>query len=218
MREKKEIDKILCILKEESEKWESPVEEFIKNSGENDFQVLISTVLSSRTKDETTSRVSKRLFRLIKTPDDVIRNSDKLAVMIYPVGFYRTKAKRILEIAKILKEKYNNRIPATMEELISLPGVGRKTANIVLNRCFGQKTIAVDTHVHRISNRLGFVTTKKPSETESELRKVIDKRWWKEYNRIMVAFGQKICHPVSPFCSKCPVEAFCPKMNVKISR
>ena len=214
-KKKTDVEKILLILMKESQKWDSPVKKFIKNSGENNFQILISTLLSSRTKDETTSMVSKELFKVIKTPDDVILNSSKIEGMIYPVGFYRTKAKRIIEIAKILKENYNSIVPENLEDLLKLPGVGRKTANIILNRCFGKQVIAVDTHVHRISNRLGLVKTETPFETENALKEVLPVKWWRRYNEILVAFGQKICHPLSPLCSICPVEIHCPKVNVK---
>ncbi len=218
MKEIDKIERVLSILFRESNKWNSPVKNFIQNSGENNFQILISTILSSRTKDETTSAVSRRLFSIIKTPEDALLNSDKLEELIYPVGFYRTKARRIVEIAKILKERYNCKVPENINDLLDLPGVGRKTANIVLNRCFGKKVISVDTHVHRISNRLGFVNTKTPYETEIELKKILPEKWWKNYNEIIVAFGQKICTPLSPFCSLCPVEMYCPKINVKRKR
>ncbi len=212
------IEKILEILEEESKKWDSPVKEFIKVSGKNNFQVLVATFLSTRTKDETTIEVVKKLFKIVKTPLDVIQNKDKIEKLIFPVGFYKTKAKRLLEIAEILEKKYNGKVPDKLEDLIALPGIGRKIANLILNRCFGQNLISVDTHVHRISNRLGILKTKNPLETEKRLMEIVDKKWWKKYNEILVAFGQKICKPVSPECSICPVRELCPKIGVIKSR
>ncbi len=209
------IEKILKILEEEYVKWDSPVKEFINISKENNFQILVATFLSSRTKDETTIKVIKKLFTLIKTPDDIINNSEKIESLIYPVGFYKVKAKRLIKIAKILKENYNSRVPDNLKELLTLPGIGRKTANIILYRCYGVPVISVDTHVHRISNRLGFVNTRLPKETEMELTNILDKKWWGKYNEILVAFGQSICKPILPKCSMCPVESFCPKIGVK---
>ena len=211
----KNIEIILSILEKEYKNWDSPVKDFIKNSGENNFQVLISTLLSSRTKDEITSKVTKKLFKLIKTPDDILTNKDKIEELIHPVGFYRTKAKRLIEIAKIIKENYNGIVPSTQEELLSLPGVGIKTANIILYRCFGKRVISVDTHVHRISNRLGFVMTKNPEDTQEELEKILPLEWWGKYNTILVALGQKICKPIKPICQQCPVEKYCPKINIR---
>lgn len=209
------IEKILKILEKEYKNWNSPVKEFIDISKKNNFQILVATFLSSRTKDETTIKVVKKLFEFIETPEDVLKNADKIEGLIYPVGFYRTKAKRLIEIAKILKEKYNSKVPDNINELLKLPGIGRKIANIILYRCYGAKVISVDTHVHRISNRLGFVKTKYPDETEIELSRILDKKWWGRYNEILVAFGQSICKPVLPKCSICPVEKYCPKIGVK---
>ncbi|MEJ5283893.1 MAG: endonuclease III domain-containing protein [Brevinematia bacterium] len=209
------IEKILKILEKEYKNWNSPVKEFIDISKKNNFQILVATFLSSRTKDETTIKVVKKFFKLIETPEDVLKLADKIEDLIYPVGFYRTKAKRLIEIAKILKEKYNSKVPDNINELLKLPGIGRKIANIILYRCYGVKVISVDTHVHRISNRLGFVKTKYPEETEIELSKILWEEWWGKYNEILVAFGQAICKPVSPKCSICPVEKYCPKIGVK---
>ncbi|MCX7821046.1 MAG: endonuclease III [Brevinematales bacterium] len=209
------IEEIIKILDKESVNWNSPVKEFVKISEKNNFQILVATFLSSRTKDETTIKVLKNLFEFIKTPEDVIKYAHKIERLIYPVGFYKTKAKRLLEIAKILKENYNSKVPDNIKDLISLPGVGRKIANIILYRCYSIPVISVDTHVHRISNRLGFVKTKNPYETEKELEKILDKKWWGRYNEILVAFGQVICKPISPKCDICPVEQLCPKLGVK---
>ncbi|PMP92031.1 MAG: endonuclease III, partial [Desulfurella sp.] len=142
----------------------------------------------------------------------------QIAKLIYPVGFYNVKAKNILEICKILVEKYDSKVPDSIEDLLSLPNVGRKTANLVLSKGFNIPAICVDIHVHRISNRLGIVKTKTPVQTEFELMKVLPKKYWIEYNDLLVPFGQNICTPISPFCSKCKLSFICPKIGVKSSR
>ncbi len=174
------------------------------------FHVLIATIISQRTKDEVTYTVAERLFE--KYPDArSMMNApvDEIARLIYPAGFYRQKAVKIKDVSRILVEKYGGRVPDTLDELLSLPGVGRKTANIVLSRCFGQDVIAVDVHVHRISNRLGWVNTKTPEETERALMKVLPKKYWIDINELLVMFGRTICRPTSPKCEKCPVSGCC---------
>ncbi len=174
------------------------------------FRVLIATVISQRTKDEVTYEVAERLFEKYPTPKD-LKNADEddIARLIYPAGFYKQKAKKIKEIARIIDEKYNGKVPDKMEDLLKLPGVGRKTANIVLSRCFDQDVIAVDTHVHRISNRLGWVHTKTPEETEIALMNVLPKRYWRDINELLVMFGRTICRPVAPKCEECPIKNYC---------
>jgi endonuclease-3 len=179
-----------------------------QNNGINDingksFKVLISTVLSARTKDETTEEVSKRLFKRVKNINDLLSvKQEELEELIYPVGFYKTKAKHLKELAKIVKNEYNGKIPNKLEDLIKLPGVGRKTANLVITLAFDDYGICVDTHVHRICNRWEFVNTETPEETEMELRKKLPKEYWKTINNLLVVFGREICSPI-PKCDKC---------------
>ena len=179
------------------------------------FRILISTLLSLRTKDQTTIEASKRLFALAETPHDMRKlKSKQIEKLIYPVGFYRTKAKRIVEICKIFGKKYGDRTPDSIDELLTLKGVGRKTANLVVTLGYGKPGICVDTHVHRISNRLGIVKTKTPHETEFALRKILPQKYWICYNDILVGFGQNLCKPISPHCSICPILKLCPRLGV----
>jgi endonuclease-3 len=183
------------------------------------FRVLISCVLSLRTKDETTAAASKRLFALASTPDAMLRLSGKkIARTIFPVGFYNTKARNIRAICRRLLGEHEGRVPDEMDKLLALPGVGRKTANLVLTMGYGKPGICVDTHVHRISNRWGWVRTKTPEQTEAALRALLPHRYWIEFNNWLVAFGQNCCTPLSPHCSECPVEGDCPKAGVTRQR
>ncbi|MEL9998536.1 MAG: endonuclease III [Thermoplasmata archaeon] len=179
------------------------------------WKVLLATVLSQRTKDEITEIVSKRLFEKYSDLES-LSNADPVDLenLLKPIGFYREKAKRIKEIARLLLEKYDGKVPSERDLLIQLPGVGQKTANIVLSVCFDKKYIAVDTHVHRISNRLGWVNTKRPEDTEKELMKILDKKYWNMINSLFVEFGKKICRPVKPKCKECPVNDLCPSANL----
>ena len=208
--------KVLDILEKEFPKWNAPVVSLMaKREHRTPFQILISTIISLRTKDEVTAEASERLFKLADNPYDMLKLSEEeIAKAIYPAGFYRNKAKTIKKISRILVEKYNGQVPDSLEELLKLPGVGRKTANIVLALSFNKPAICVDVHVHRITNRLGFVKTKTPEETEQELMKKVPKKYWNKINDLLVAFGQTICKPVSPFCSKCPVSQYCEKVGV----
>ena len=174
------------------------------------FKVLIATVISQRTKDEVTYTVAEKLFKKYPTPK-TLKNAqvEEIAHLIYPAGFYKQKARKIKEIAKIIDENYSGRVPDNLEELLKLPGVGRKTANIVLSRCYDKDVIAVDTHVHRISNRLGWVSTKTPEETEKALMKILPKKYWRDINELLVMFGRTICKPVGPKCDVCPVRHYC---------
>ncbi len=189
------------------------------NNNHDPYYVLVSCIMSLRTKDEVTFPLAKALFKKVKTPKQMLKLSEEqLQKLIYPVGFYKRKAKTILTISKILLEKYNSKVPKTMEELLELPGVGRKTANIVLAHGYKIPALPVDTHVHRISNRLGLVKTKTPEETEKELKKILPKKYWLEINELLVKHGQNICNPISPWCSKCSINKYCKKINVTKSR
>lgn len=213
------IHKFISILENEYKKWNSPVITFISIKGASPYEILISTLLSLRTKDEVTIEATKKLFSKAKTPDEMLRLDKKeIEQLIYPVGFYPTKAGRIIEISKILIEKYSGKVPDSMDDLLELPGVGRKTANLVLAEGYKIPAICVDTHVHRISNRIGYVHTKNPEQTESELRKKLPEKYWIIYNEILVAFGQTICRPISPHCSKCPVTQYCRQIGVDKKR
>ncbi len=207
--------KVLQILEKEYPKWNAPVVTLLAHHTKDPYKVLISTIISLRTKDEVTAKASERLFKLADNPYDMVKLSEEeIAKAIYPAGFYKNKAKTILEVSKTLIEKYNGKVPDKLEELLKLKGVGRKTANLVLSLGFNKPAICVDIHVHRICNRLGFVKTKTPEETEFELMKKVPKKYWSKINDLLVAFGQTICKPVSPLCSKCPVEKYCEKVGV----
>ena len=177
------------------------------------FFVLISTVMSHRTRDDVTYPAAKKLFKRFSTPEEmVIADISEIEALIKDVGFYRVKAGRIKEISRILLEKYNGRVPDDMEALLELPGVGRKTANCVLAHAFLKDALAVDTHVHRISNRLGLVETKAPEETEMELKKIFPQKYWRHINLLLVKLGQNICRPISPRCKICTLNDMCPKI------
>ena len=186
---------------------------------EDPFSVLISTIISLRTKDEVTLSASRRLFALANDPFTMLKLSDEeIEKAIYPAGFYKRKAKQIKAISEELCKKYNGRVPSSQEELLALPGVGIKTANLTLNLGFNIKAICVDCHVHQIANRMGWIRTKTPEESVSALEKVMSSRFWIPLNELLVAYGQTICTPISPFCSKCPESKACPKVGVEKSR
>jgi endonuclease III len=183
------------------------------------FLVLIGCLLSLRTKDETTDVAMERLMERVRTPHDLIKvPTADLEKIIYPVGFYRNKARLIKEVAQTIIEKYHDQVPDAIEELITIRGIGRKTANIVVTEGFGKAGIAVDTHVHRISNRMGAVKTRKPDETEQALRQVLPLEYWRTYNPLLVTHGRRTCAPLSPFCSRCPISDLCEKVGVTKSR
>lgn len=183
------------------------------------FRVLIACLLSLRTKDETTGPAAERLFALADTPAVMLRlSASRIERAIFPVGFYRTKARVILGVCRDLLEHFGSRVPDTIDELLTLKGVGRKTANLVVTVGFGKPGICVDIHVHRISNRLGYVRTRAPEETEVALRARLPRRYWIGYNDLLVSFGQNVCAPVSPKCSICPVRGLCPRVGVTRSR
>jgi len=193
--------------------------EIVQEFGRDPFLVLVSCILSLRTKDTVSLPASQRLFKRAKTPQDLLKISlNELAAIIYPVGFYKNKAKNLHEISRDLLARFNGQVPSTETDLLSFKGIGRKTANLVLGEGFGIPAICVDTHVHRISNRLGLVVTTTPEETEFALKKILPKDSWTEFNRLLVMWGQNICVPISPFCSKCAVFDQCKRVGVTRSR
>ncbi len=214
-----QIHEVIRRLRVASGEWKPPAVSQIKQRTDDPFQILISCLLSLRTKDEVTGPASARLFARARTPQQLLSLPlEKIRKLIYPVGFYRTKAKRIHQICQHLIGRFRAKVPDTLEELLTLPGVGRKTANLVVTVGFGKPGICVDTHVHRISNRLGYVRTKTPEKTEEALRAKLPRRYWISYNDLLVSFGQTLCHPTSPWCSRCPVERYCAKVGVIRSR
>lgn len=193
----------------------APVAHLDKCRIDNPFETLVATILSSRTLDRTTAAACKKLFSVARKPDDLKRIPlAKLEKLIYPVGFYRVKARQLKALPAALNNLFGGRIPNTAEELMRLPGVGRKTANLVAASAFDRDEICVDVHVHRISNRLGLVHTKKPLETEMALQGIIPKKYWRELNHLLVAFGQTVCRPVRPKCNECPIRQYCRRVNV----
>lgn len=179
------------------------------------FKILVTTLLSARTKDQITSEVVIRLFKKINSHNELRKYSlEELEKLIYPVGFFRNKAKYLQQLPDILDEKFNGKIPETIDELIKLPGVGRKTANLVRAIAFKKPAICVDIHVHRISNRIGYVQTKTPFETEMVLREKLPKEYWINFNSYLVAFGQNHCTPRNPRCSTCPIWEQCKRVEV----
>lgn len=204
------ISKVIEILKKRIRNFKSPIVTEIAVQTRDPFKVLISCLLSLRTKDAVTEKASERLFRIAENPEKLSNLSlEQIEKAIYPVGFYKTKAKRIKEISKIIKEKYASIVPDNFEELLKLKGVGRKTANIVMVYGFGKEGLPIDTHCHRIPNRLGWIKTKTPEQTEKALRKLIPKKYWFDFNDLFVQFGQNICKPVKPLCNICPVKKYC---------
>lgn len=195
---------ITIILKKLKELYPEKIEQ------RDPYKVLIETILSQRTKDENTKKASKKLFSKYDTIEKIANAQEKdLEKLIRCVGFYRVKAKRIKKISKILINKYDGKVPKNLKELLKLPGVGRKTANCVLVYGFNEDAIPVDTHVHRVANRIGLVNTKTPEETEKTLRKIIPRDYWKEVNKLFVEFGKNICKPTNPKHEKCPIKKFC---------
>ena len=183
------------------------------------YKVLIACLLSLRARDENTEKVSTKLFKVADTPQKMIKIPiPKLEKIIYSSGHYKKKARAINHVSKVILEKHKGKVPDEKEELLKIKGIGPKTANIVLAFAYGQDVLPIDTHCHRIPNRLGWLKTKTPEQTEKELEKILPKKYWNEFNAIFVLFGQTICQPISPKCSECPVKKFCPRINVTRSR
>ena len=214
-----QINIVIKILKKELEVGTMPIVSHLAEDQRDPFVILISTLLSLRTKDEVTAVATERLFELASTPEEMLQVPlDKIAKVIYPVGFYRVKARTIHHACRELIKRFVSRVPDDIDDLLSIKGVGRKTANLVVALAYGKDAICVDTHVHRISNRLGYVKTKTPDETEIALRKKLPHRHWIIYNTILVAFGRQTCKPVSPLCSQCPVNKYCGRIGITLSR
>ncbi|MBI3996305.1 MAG: endonuclease III [Candidatus Omnitrophica bacterium] len=206
------IASVIRVLERTVRQWDEPV---VGRYKADPFTTLISCLLSLRTKDATTHAASERLFRLARTPQQLLaRSLPTIERAIYPVGFYKTKARTLHTVCRTLLERFGGRVPATLEDLLTIKGVGRKTANLVITLAFKQDGICVDTHVHRISNRWGYVRTATPEQTERALRARLPRRYWQRYNDLLVSFGQHLCHPTSPWCSRCPLARWCAKRGV----
>jgi endonuclease-3 len=212
------IHEVIRILCEEVASLREPAVTQVSHQ-RDPFKVLISCIISLRTKDEVTRESSMRLFEAADSPDKMSGLTEKkIEKLIYPAGFYRVKAKNIREISRRIANEYHGRVPDEIDELLKLPGVGRKTANLVVSMGFGKPGICVDTHVHRISNRLGYVWTKTPKETEFALRGKLPPQYWMDVNDLLVTYGQHICTPISPYCSTCRLAPYCDRMGVGKSR
>jgi endonuclease-3 len=215
-----QIHPAIRIVKREIRRWQEPVVGVIAREFDRDpFLILVSCLLSLRTKDKATREASARLFALAQTPATMLKLPlRKIERTIYPVGFYRTKARSIHRICRRLLDEYGGRVPDSIDELLTLPGVGRKTANLVVTVGYGKPGICVDIHVHRITNRWGYINTNTPDETEAALRKKLPKRYWITFNDLLVPYGQNLCQPVSPFCSRCKLMELCDRVGVTRSR
>ncbi len=206
-----DIDKIVSLLKDAKQ----PQSEFVKlmDSFKNPYLVLIACILSLRTNDKTTYPATLRMLELAKTPDEMKNVSvEDLSKAIYPVGFYENKAKQIIELSKTIDEELGGQVPDEIEDLIKFKGVGRKTANLVLSLGFNKPAICVDVHVHRIFNRLGYIKTKTPEETEFALREKLPQKYWIDINTLLVTHGQNVCKPIKPKCLECPIAGYCAKI------
>ncbi|MFW6221913.1 MAG: endonuclease III domain-containing protein [Fibrobacterota bacterium] len=211
-----DISAVYKILKKEFEQHHTPVVDLIQAQTKDPFKVLVATILSARTKDSTTAEAVGRLFVAVSTPKDLLSiSTEKLENLIYPVGFYKNKARFLKQLPIALQNLFGGRIPHTVEELIKLPGVGRKTANLVVAVGFNKHAICVDVHVHRITNRLGYINTRIPLETEMRLREKLPRKYWISFNSYLVSFGQNTCTPINPHCDTCPIYEHCARVDVK---
>jgi endonuclease III len=210
------IDKIYAELKDQFQKFKTPVVELVEAQTKDPFKILVATILSARTKDETTSEVVDFLFKVIEKPEDINKFTvEEIEEMIYPVGFFRNKAKHLKQLPVVLKSEFKNIIPDEIDDLIKLPGVGRKTANLVRAVAFRKPAICVDIHVHRISNRFGYIRTNTPFESEMTLREKLPEKYWINYNSFLVAYGQNHCTPRNPKCNSCPIYEECERVDVQ---
>lgn len=213
------IHPVIKILRKEIRKWKVPIVGLVAEETRDPYQVLISCLLSLRTKDSATAAASEKLFKIATRPEEMVRiPALKIEKLIFPVGFYRNKARTIRGISRDLIERFGGRVPDDLDELLTLKGVGRKTANLVITLGFKKPGICVDIHVHRISNRLGYVRTKNPEDSEWALREKLPRKYWITYNDLLVTFGQNLCKPVSPHCSKCAISEYCDRVGVERSR
>jgi len=213
------IDQVIKTLRQAVTTFSEPSVTLVGRRWSSPFHVLISCLLSLRTRDETTLPASLRLFRAAETPEELLKLPlRRIEKLIYPVGFYRTKARTLHAVAGDLIKRFGGRVPDSIDELLTLKGVGRKTANLVMTEGFHRPAICVDTHVHRISNRFGYVRTRTPNETEGALRKKLPKEYWIDYNALLVTWGQNVCKPISPLCSGCVVNKVCRRAGVTLSR
>lgn len=213
----KKVIRILKILSRWSKQYRRPTVR--RTSRQGAFKTLITCLLSLRTQDKNTEKTSEALFKVADTPQKILKIPQrKLEKIIFSSGYYKNKARTIRHVSKEILKKYNGKVPSTRDKLLEIKGIGPKTANIVLCFAYKQNFIPVDTHVHVISNRLGWVNTKTAEKTEPELEKVVPKRYWQELNTIFVLFGQKTCLTISPLCSKCPIQRLCPRISVKRNR
>ena len=213
------IAEVIRLLRRTRRRWNPTALAVVADETGDPFRVLIACILSLRTQDTTTGPAAARLFALADGPAAMLRLSPRqIERAIYPVGFYRTKSRAILGICRDLLERFGGRVPDDLDALLTLGGVGRKTANLVVTVGYGKPGICVDTHVHRISNRLGYVKTRTPAETETALRAKLPRRYWIGYNDLLVSFGQNVCTPISPHCSECPVRHLCRRTGVTSSR
>jgi len=211
-----DIPQVFRILGEEYLKHRAPVAELMKARTNDPFHILVATILSSRTRDETTAKVCEKLFAKMKKPADLAKLSVReLERIINPIGFFHTKAKMLNRLVPVLNEQFNGKIPADIEKLCELPGVGRKTANLVVAVAFNKPAICVDVHVHRICNRLGLLKTASPFETEMKLREILPVKYWIKWNGYLVSYGQTLCKPVNPACGRCRISKWCDRVGVK---
>ena len=214
-----DIHTAIRTLREEYRSWKTPAVTIVAQCDRSPFKVLVSCIISLRTRDEVTALASKRLFERAGTPESMQSVPvDEVAELIYPAGFYRTKALQIVDISKRLISEYGGAVPDEIDQLLTFKGVGRKTANLVVTLGFGKPGICVDTHVHRICNRWGYVSTRTPDDSEAALRKNLPAEYWLEINDLLVAFGQNQCHPLSPRCSDCRLAGLCARVGVGSSR
>ena len=220
MDQKERISKTIDILKKYfNYKKRTTLNRLRKKRKPNAFKILISCLISLRTQDKNTEKVTKELFKHVKKPEDIIKMPTKrLEKLIYSSGHYKKKARILKHVSKVLIKKYKGKVPNTKQDLIAIKGIGPKTANIVLAFAYKKKVLPIDAHCHRIPNRLGWLKTKTPEQTEKALEKILPKRYWLDFNALFVLFGKEICKPISPLCSICPVRKYCKRVGVKRSR
>lgn len=210
-----DIDAVMQELGNHFDTVQTPIVDLIQAQTKDPFKVLVATILSARTKDETTSKVVTELFSVVKAPEDLLKiDAIELDKIIYRVGFHREKTKHLKLLPQVLNEKFGGEIPSEIDDLVQLPGVGRKTANLVRTIAFGLPAICVDVHVHRICNRWGYISTQNPFETEMKLREILPAIHWSNINSYVVAFGQNLCKPRKPECERCPVYKYCARIDV----